>query len=192
MARPSPDVEARRAALIKAAQQVLRTQRGRRLIMADVAAEAGMSQSSAYRFFADKNALIEALAADWFSEVNSAVRHAVHQAGPIEARLWSFVQVQMRIKKKRFDDDPVLFRANLELVADHMHVVLAHVKVMRDLLLGLMVEYIGKARAAHAAQVFDDATHMFRDPLNIARWPPDMTESRAREVVTAVLSGLSR
>lgn len=190
MARPGPDVEARRADLIAAAERVLRANRGRRLVMSDVAAEAGMSQSYAYRFFSDKDALVAAMAAAWFAEVTAAVRAAAEAAGPVEERLLAFVLVQLRLKTARHDADPALFAAYLDLAAGHMDQVAAHIGAMRAVLERLMAEWRGESGAAQAARVFDDATRMFRDPYVIARMRAHVTEARARDVVIAVLAGL--
>ena len=158
--------------------------------MSDVAAQAGMSQSYAYRFFADKDALVAAMAQAWFAEVTAAVRAAASAPEPAEARLLSFVLVQMRVKTARFDADPVLFAAYLDLAAGHMDAVLSHVAEMRAVLEALMTEWLGAERASSAARVFDDATRMFRDPYVIARMRGEVTEVRARDVVVAVLAGL--
>jgi AcrR family transcriptional regulator len=190
LARPGADVDARRADLIAAAEAVLRANRGRRLVMSDVAAQAGMSQSYAYRFFADKDALVAAMAQAWFAEVTAAVRAAAANTEPVEARLLSFVLVQLRLKTARHDSDPELFAAYLDLAAGHMDQVAAHVAEMRAVLEALMVKWRGEGRAAQAARVFDDATRMFRDPYVIARMRSDVTEARARDVVAAVLAGL--
>ncbi|WP_290777531.1 TetR family transcriptional regulator [Hoeflea sp.] len=190
MARPQPDADARRQALLAAAERVLKANRGRRLVMSDVAAEAGMSQSYAYRFFSDKNALIAAMAENWFADVSKAVCALVDGPGPVRFRLEDFVLVQMRMKCAGHDADPVLFSAYLDLASGHPDIVMAHVQEMERVLTALMAERFPGRDAAAAARVFNDATRMFRDPYVIARMRPLITEDRARAVIATVLAGL--
>jgi AcrR family transcriptional regulator len=192
MVRPKPDEDERRALLIKSAETILRANRGRRLVMSDVAAEAGMSQSYSYRFFANKDALVAAMADVWFAKVTEAVKTLSTSADPVESRLESFVLVQMRIKCAQYDEDSELFQAYLNLAAEHPSVAMAHVRDMEAVLIDLMRERLGKGGFEAAATAFGDATRMFRDPYVIARMRPAITETRARFVVAILLSGLDR
>lgn len=192
MARPKPDEDERRAALIRAAETILLANRGRRLVMSDVAAEAGMSQSYAYRFFANKQALVAAMADAWFSKVTEPVQALATSTAPMDERLEAFVLIQMRTKCAYFDEDPDLFQAYLDLAAEHFSVAMAHVQEMEAVLRTLMSERLGGGDIDAAVAVFADATRMFRDPYIIARMRPAITEARARAVIATVLHGLDR
>ncbi len=66
MARPQTDIEAGRQELLDIAEELVRKRGGVELSMTELAAAAGMSPANLYRFFENKEALLEAAAGRWF------------------------------------------------------------------------------------------------------------------------------
>ena len=60
MARPQTDIEAGRQELLDIAEELVRKRGGVELSMTELAAAAGMSPANLYRFFENKEALLEA------------------------------------------------------------------------------------------------------------------------------------
>ena len=68
MARPQTDIEAGRTALLEVVDNLVRKRGSVDISMTDLAAAAGMSPSNLYRFFDNKEALLEAVAERFFEE----------------------------------------------------------------------------------------------------------------------------
>jgi AcrR family transcriptional regulator len=68
MARPQTDIDAGRIALLEVVDDLVRRRGSVDISMTDLAAAAGMSPSNLYRFFDNKEALLEAVAERFFAE----------------------------------------------------------------------------------------------------------------------------
>ncbi|MBJ7253803.1 MAG: helix-turn-helix transcriptional regulator, partial [Sphingomonadaceae bacterium] len=68
MARPQTDIDAGRIALLEVVDDLIRKRGAVDISMTDLAAAAGMSPSNLYRFFDNKEALLEAVAERFFAE----------------------------------------------------------------------------------------------------------------------------
>lgn len=190
MPRPAPDSDEIRARMLDLAEAQLAASGGRRLILSDIAAEMGMSQSNAHRYFATKRDLIRALAERWFAEVETGVAWAAAQAAAPEQGLRAVLLTTLRLKRARFEADPVLFRAYLTLAQDHMDLVSAHTSALSDISRGLVARMVAPDRVDGALALFEDATVAFRVPAMIAARPRAATENRARVVLDAILPAL--
>jgi AcrR family transcriptional regulator len=78
-----------RAALIAAARQVLETARPEEITLKSLALRLGVSQPAPYRHFANRDALLAAVAADGFERFHGALIAAQDEAGENEAFLRS-------------------------------------------------------------------------------------------------------
>lgn len=190
MVRPAPDIDAIRARMLDAAETVLAESHGRRLVLSDVAARVGLSQSYAHRFFATKADLVAALGARWFAEVEVAARTAADEGPDPAAALRAFVLAILRVKKARHDADPTLFAAYLELAAGHRQVVAAHTARLSAILRDVLAAQVSADRLDAALEMVEDATAQFRVPSLIALYPERATKARARAVVAALQTAL--
>jgi AcrR family transcriptional regulator len=190
MPRPAPDVDAIRARMLDAAEALLGESRGQRLILSDVAARVGLSQSYAHRFFATKADLIAALAARWFDAVEIAAREAADAASSPADALRRHVLAILRVKKAKHDADPVLFRAYLTLASGHRAVVAAHTARLSEILRGTLARQVPPERLDAAVALVEDATAQFRVPALIALYPERASEARALGVLAALQTAL--
>ena len=71
-----------RAALLTAAERTLAEKGARELSLRELAREAGVSHAAPRRHFADKQALLDALAEDGFIRLGAELRMAMDAAGP--------------------------------------------------------------------------------------------------------------
>jgi AcrR family transcriptional regulator len=71
-----------RTALLEAAERNLRKQGAEQLSLRDLAREIGVSHAAPRRHFADRQALLDALAEDGFARLGSALRAATAEGGP--------------------------------------------------------------------------------------------------------------
>jgi len=192
MPRPKADSVAIRERLLDAAETILATNGGQRLVLSDVASAVGMTQSNAYRYLRDKDDLVVALARRWFADVERAAKTAIAEAGTAEDRIRAWLLATMRAKIVRYDRDPVLFRAYLELARGYPQVVADHVAHLRGLIEPSVADLVGGDRVGEALRLLEDATILFRNPYLIAQHRADLGEGRALTVLEAVLAGIAK
>lgn len=178
-----------RLRFVRAAEEVLRSNGGAQLALADVAAHLGMSQANSYRYFPNRQALIALLAEAWFEGVEDEVIAAVATRQQPEEQVMAWVLTTMRAKCDRFDSDPVLFMAYLNLAKGEDEAVARHVARLRDIIHPAVAALTGQSRADAALGVLEDATILFRNPYLIAQHGISLSEARAQLVTEAIVRG---
>ena len=191
MARPKANTEKIKARLIIEAEKQLEQSDGRRLVLSDLAERVGMSQSYVHTFFPTKADLVRALAAKWFDAVEAVSCDAVRNNQPAEQRLETWLLEVLRIKRDRFDANPKLFRAYLELASGHMDLVQSHVEALRRDLETIVTDLVPASRVLAALDVIENATLLFRTPQNIAAYRSRATDDAARAICQLIVKQLS-
>lgn len=176
--------------MIAAAERQLAASQGRRLVMSDVAAEVGISQSYAHRFFASKDDLVRALAIRWFAEVEEFCADIARSDMPPEAKFREIVLGTLRLKRAKFDQNPMLFRAYLALAESYPDLVVAHARLLSEATRSVLQEMLPPPQVSEAAALVGDATATFRIPHMIAMFRQHATEERAEAVVAMLLREL--
>ena len=82
MARPQTDLEAGREMLIDITVQLIEERGNSALTVTDIAARAGLSPASLYRYFDSKEAVIEAVAERWFHPLPAMAEEGLAAAHP--------------------------------------------------------------------------------------------------------------
>ncbi len=192
MARPKADTAKIRADLIAAAEKQLEQTDGRRLVLSDLAEAVGMSQSYVHTFFPTKADLVRALAVKWFQAVETVSHKAAYADQPAEERLENWLLGILRVKRDRFDANPKLFRAYLELASRHKDLVQNHVAKLRIDLVSILREMVPEQQLAATVDLCEDATLLFRTPQNIAAYRNRATDNAARAVCKVLVAQISR
>ncbi len=192
MPRPKPDSEKIKLRLIAEAEAQLEQSDGRRLILSDLAERVGMSQSYVHAFFPTKADLVRALAAKWFESVEEASKAAAKADASPEMRLERWLLTILRKKRDRFDANPKLFRAYLELAGAHMDLVQVHVEALRRDLETIVRDMTPAPEVGATVQLIENATLLFRTPQNIAAYRNRATDDAARDVCRLLLSHIKR
>ena len=84
MPRPETDIAATRTRIMDAAEQIIQDKGAISFTMTDLATAVGMSPSNLYRFFESKDALAEAMAGEWFAELEIIMEELVSAEMPVE------------------------------------------------------------------------------------------------------------
>ncbi len=192
MPRPKPDTKKVRLRLIAEAEAQLEQSDGRRLVLSDLAERVGMSQSYVHTFFPTKADLIRALASKWFESVEQASKAAAQADGSPEMRLENWLLAILREKRDRFDANPKLFRAYLELAGAHMDLVQIHVEALRRDLETIVRDMAPADEIAATVQMIENATLLFRTPHNIAAYRSRATDDAARVICRLLFSNITR
>ena len=182
MARPKADTETIKARLIEEAEKQLEQSDGRRLVLSELAERVGMSQSYVHTFFPTKSDLVRALATKWFSAVEAVSRHAAYADRPADQRLELWLLEVLRIKRDRFDANPKLFLAYLELAGAHLDLVQTHVAALHRDLEVIVKGLVPASQVPEALEIIENATLLFRTPQNIATYRNRATDSAARSI----------
>jgi AcrR family transcriptional regulator len=123
-----------RARIIETADALFRRLGFAKTAVADIAAELGMSPANVYRFFASKNAIVEAICQRHLADIENEAWGIARSRGPAATRLERlFLQVLAYYKRNLVDDERVLeiVMAAIEHSWDAIH---AHKEVMRTVL----------------------------------------------------------
>ncbi len=176
-----------RERLLVAAEEIIRSDDATRLTVSDIAAAVGMGQSNVYRYVRSRHHLVELMAQRWFGAIEAAVAGAIAGATNPQDRIARWVIETMEQKTARYDHDPALFRAYLDLAKGHDAVVTAHVGRLRELVKPSVAALVGQWHVPAALDLLEDATAQFRTPHLIVLYRPRMTAERAMAVVDAVL-----
>jgi AcrR family transcriptional regulator len=192
MPRPRIDNQAVRETLLLAAEKRLRMLGSPRFSVTDIASDCNMSQSNVYRFFPNKAAMMAALVERWFMAIEAELLAAVNGAQTWQEKLRQYVLVQLTLKTSIYDQDPVLFRANLVLADEHMEPVRDHVSKLHSILDGILEKAFDGEELVQAMKLFVDTTQIFRDPYFISRLRLRCTPERAEEVLKVVICELEQ
>jgi AcrR family transcriptional regulator len=187
VARPRIDKDEIRNRLIDEAETALEESRGRRLVLSDLARRIGISQSYTHQFFPTKADLVRALALRWFADVERASRHAAEDDRAASQRLKAWVLSILQIKRDRYDRNPVLFDAYLNLASGHVDLVRTHTARLQGDLAKIVSDLVPQEKVEQAIHLVEDATLLFRTPHNISRHRLLATDERAEAVVDMLI-----
>lgn len=165
--------------------------RGRRLVLSELAARVGISQSYLHRFFPKKSDLVRMLAERWFAEIQTTSSRVATLDSTAEERLELWILEILRLKRSRFDESPELYLAYINLASAHIDLVKTPTDALTSHLSIIVRDLVGDARLASALAVVEDATLLFRTPQNIARLRANATDYRAKAVVKMCIKYLT-
>lgn len=188
MARPKADADAIRSTIFAHAEAQLRESGGARLRLADIAAVMGRAPSYVHLHFRTKHDLVAALAERWFGEVEAAVARAHRAAGSPREQLRAQVLATLAVKRAKFDADPDLFRAYLQLAGQHGDIARQHALLLRDRMRSAVRELVDDEAVETTLDMVEDATAQFRVPHMIALYPERATPERAERVLDVLLA----
>ena len=182
--------------MLDATEGLIRIHGARKVTVSDVAAACGMSQSNAYRFFASRQALLEAVAERWYEAIEDDLATIAVSNEPPAEQLVRFVARRYELKRSRYLEDPDLFQACLELGLADTGVGKRHLDRLRALVEGIVrrcgdQDLIGGRDPVKAAELVEAMTVRFRDPGLIVRHLEEDSVRRAAEAAGIVLAGLA-
>jgi AcrR family transcriptional regulator len=176
--------EEQRAKILEAAKHVF-ARKGRAATMADVAAEASISQGLAYRYFASKEALFQALIEQVMQSTHTLMQHIVEMPGTPGERLEFLLSriVKGRHKHLEFVQFLSQVQSSEETPAHLREFVVKQGQPLRDMVRQLIVEgqatgeFAGDDPGQLEALIFaclDGVSRLaLRDPEQFQKYLPD-------------------
>jgi AcrR family transcriptional regulator len=196
MARPQIDIEAGRERLVDVVMELVEERGAAALTVTEVASRAGMSPSNLYRYFENREAMIEAVAERWFSPKVAIMEEVVASDLPPRRKMYEFYARRFTLIRAMWERDPVVFQTYCELGEENFEVIRSYVD-LGDHYLG---EIIAEAMAdGHFAGLDIDETistinQMLSTYCNItvmAMIMPKLSEAKLARIIDAVFDGLS-
>lgn len=196
MARPQTDIEAGREALVGHVIDMIEESGTSAMTVTEIAARAGMSPASLYRYFDSKEALIEAVAERWFRPKVEIMEEVVASDLPPRRKMFEFYARRFATMKAEWERDPVAFANYVELGKENYELVRSYVD-LGDHYLSVI---IGEAMADgfFAGLDVDEAISLINQMVsayvNIGAMEmvmPRLTTDKLARIIDAMFDGLS-
>lgn len=196
MARPQSDIDAGRQQLVELAIALIEERGSSAMTMSEIAARAGMSPASFYRYFESKEALIEAVAAHWFQPKVAIMEEVVSSDLPARRKMFEFFARRFALMQAEWERDPLAFATYAELGSENFELIRSYI----DLGDHYLAEIIGEAMAeGHFAGLeIDEALSLINQMVNVyvnigamAYLMPKLSTDKLARIIDAVFDGLS-
>lgn len=123
MARPQTDIDAGRTALLEVVDDLIRKRGAVDISMTDLAAAAGMSASNIYRFFDNKEALLEAVAESFFAEKIRIMVEVTESDLPVQEKMYQYFARRYLAMVEQYEAEPDLLKSYLEIGQQYFEVI---------------------------------------------------------------------
>jgi AcrR family transcriptional regulator len=127
MARPQTDIDAGREQLLEVVDDLVRKRGSADISMTDLAAAAGMSPSNLYRFFENREALLEAVAERFFAEKVKIMEEVTAADLPIRDKMFQYFGRRFELMVEQYEAEPDLLKSYLEIGNQNFEVVRGYV-----------------------------------------------------------------
>lgn len=197
MARPQTDIEAGRQELLDIVEEIVRKKGGVDLSMTDLAAAAGMSPANLYRFFENKEALLEAAAGRWFAPKVAIMEEVIAADLPSREKMFQFFARRFVLMRDQFREDPDMFKSYLELGDQHFEVVKGYVDLGDHYLSEIVVQamdegYLADLSIDDAVSLINQMVQVYCNPEALLYLDHKLSEAKLGIIVDAIFIGLGR
>ncbi|MBB4041227.1 AcrR family transcriptional regulator [Microvirga flocculans] len=185
--------------LLNIAADQLRRHGPRHVTVVGIADAAGMTHANVYRYFANKGALIDAVAGQWLRQMEAIIAEIADSPDPADDKLERLIQAWARAHRDLLKQDRHLFDVYCTATETSRSLVRKHRARMRQLIERVLDEGIvtGKfdPRDREKAHAFiSDAVYRFINPLTVrldADVPQDILDQRLATMIRVVLRALA-
>ena len=197
MARPQTDIEAGRQELLDIAEELVRKRGVVELSMTELAAAAGMSPANLYRFFENKEALLEAAAGRWFAPKIAIMEEVIAAELPSREKMYQFFARRFVLMRDQFREDPDMFKSYLELGDQHFEVVKGYVDLGDHYLSEIVVQamdegYLPDHSIDDAVSLINQMVQVYCNPEALLYLDHKLSEEKLGLIVDTIFIGLGR
>jgi AcrR family transcriptional regulator len=197
MARPQTDIEAGRQELLDMADDLVRKRGAVEFSMSELATAANMSPSNLYRFFENKEALMEAAAGRWFAPKIAIMEEVIAADLPIREKMFQFFARRFAVMKGQFEEDPEFFKSYLELGDQHFEVVRGYVDLGDHFLAEIVAEAMENGFFNHLSidetvSLINQMVQCYCNPEALIYLAPKLSEKKLGLIVDAIFIGLGQ
>ncbi len=196
MARPQTDLDGGRAELLALMVGLIEERGSSAFTMTELAARAGMSTANLYRYFASKEALIEAVAEHWFQPKVEIMEEVVASDLSPRRKMYEFYARRFARMKAEWERDPVVFANYVELGKEHFELVRSYVDLGDHYLAMIIGEAMAEGYFAglsidEAISLVNQMTSVYVNIGAMEQIMPKLTTDKLARIVDAVFDGLS-
>jgi len=196
MARPQTDIEAGRERLIELAIEMIEERGSAALTVSEIASRAGMSPANLYRFFENKEALIEAVAAHWFQPKVEIMEEVVRSELPPRRKLFEFYARRFIRLRASWEHDPVAFKMYCELGEENFELIRSYVDLgdhyLGEIIAEAMAEgYFAGLEVDETISIINQMTSVYCNIGAMVMVMPKLSEAKLARIIDAVFDGLS-
>ena len=196
MARPQTDLDGGRAELLALMVGLIEERGSSAFTMTELAARAGMSTANLYRYFASKEALIEAVAEHWFQPKVEIMEEVVASDLSPRRKMYEFYARRFARMKAEWERDPVVFANYVELGKEHFELVRSYVDLGDHYLAVIIGEAMAEGYFAglsidEAISLVNQMTGAYVNTGTMELIMPRLTTDKLARIVDAVFDGLS-
>jgi TetR/AcrR family transcriptional regulator, repressor of the ameABC operon len=195
MPRPQTDIEAGREQLLEVVEHMVRKRGAVSLTLADLAAEAGMSAANIYRFFANKEALFEAVAERWFAPKIRIMEEVVASDLPAREKLFQFFARRLRLMMANYNEDPALFASYMALGHEHEEIIRGYVDLGDHYLAMIVADamdegFFNGLTIDRTVSLINLMVMCFINPEMMMDLQHSVSEEKLGQIIDAMLAGL--
>jgi AcrR family transcriptional regulator len=197
MARPLTDLDAGRELLLNTVEELVRKRGATDIALTELAAAAGMSPSNLYRFFENKEALLEAVAEKWFSDKIAIMEEVCASNLPVRDKMYDFFARRYVLLCNRFAEEPELFQSYCELGQQYFDVVRGYVDLGDHYLSEIVAEamgegYFGELSIDQTVSLINQMVQCYCSPEIIINLAPKLSEEKLGRIIDTLFIGLGR
>ena len=197
MARPHTDIEAGRQQLLEVVDDLIRKRGAVDISMTDLAAAAGMSPSNLYRFFENKDALLEAVAEKFFALKVKIMEEVTASDLPVREKMYEYFARRFEAMVVQYNAEPDLLKSYMEIGAQHFEVVRGYVDLGDHYLAIIVVEameqgYFTGLSIDECVSLINQMVHCYTNPeaiINIGTGK--LKTEKLGRIVEAIFIGLN-
>lgn len=195
MARPQTDIEAGRKLLLATVEHMVRARGATDISLTELASEAGMSPSNIYRFYDSKEALLEAVAEDWFADKVAVMEEVVAANMPAREKMQAFFARRFALMRRRYADDPELFTSYCELGNQHFEVIRGYVDLGDHYLSMIVAEameegFFGGLSIDQCVSLINQMVFPYCNPDTMRTILHNLSEEKLSLIIGTIFAGL--
>ncbi len=197
MARPQTDIEAGRAVLLDVVDDLIRQRGAVDISMTDLAAAAGMSPSNLYRFFDNKEALLEAVAERFFAEKIRIMVEVTESDLPVRDKMYEYFARRYLAMVEQFEAEPDLLKSYLEIGEQNIEVVRGYVD-LGDHYLSLIVAeameqgYFESLSIDETVSLINQMVQCYTNPESLFYIASKLKVEKLAQIIDAIFVGLGK
>ena len=197
MEAPKRSVPDNREQILEAAKTLFLHHGFAKTTIVDISKASKMSHANVYRYFSDKNAIVETIAAEWFAHLEDRLESIATGDGGTEEKLVRLVLTVHDFFSNLICSEPQMFEICLLGISRKSVVVQKHIKAIREAIAAIL----RRARDAGelyiedleiTAQALQDATIKFCHPSLIAEMPDGEQVQPVKNIVRIIIKGLAK
>ena len=197
MARPQTDIEATRHRLLEVVDDLVRQRGSADISMTDLAAAAGMSPSNLYRFFENKEALLEAVAEKWFAEKIRIMEEVTASDLPVREKMYQYFGRRFALMVQQYEAEPDLLKSYLEIGNQYFEVVRGYVDLGDHYLALIVAEAMEQGHFEglsidESVSLINQMVHCYTNPdAIISIGTGKLKAEKLARIVDTIFAGLS-